>query len=176
MILEKIRGFNSELELNEQQRKLFQITRFLMVITFLGIVLRFLLGAEIDTNVIQEIYALLLGIMLSMIFELEIEGIYIILEENIYAIVQDCLGWKSMYLLTSLYLATPNKYLENIKYLFIGLLILQISNIVRIITTILLSEAGILSFEVIHSFLWQWGLSVVVFVLWYYWYTKILGK
>jgi len=166
----------ADIEFNERQEKLVVLMLFLGKLIVLGLILRLIIQYGPDTLMIQEFYAIMIGIILTLVFELEIEGINIIIGDSIYAIVQDCLGWKSMYLLTSLYVATPNKYSENFKLLLSGLVILQLSNIVRVVSTVVLTEMGVISFEVIHSFLWQWGLSFIVFGLWYYWYIKILGE
>jgi len=166
----------ADIEFNDRQEKLVVLMLFLGKLIVLGLILRLIIQYSPDTSMIQEFYAIMMGIILTLVFELEIEGINIIIGDSIYAIVQDCLGWKSMYLLTSLYIATPNKYSENFKLLLSGLVILQLSNIVRVISTVVLTEMGVISFEVIHSFLWQWVLSFIVFGLWYYWYVKILGK
>lgn len=171
MINEKL-----DVELNERQEKLLSIARFIVILFVLGIFLRLSLTLSLDTTRIQEYYAQFLAIILiGLGTSLEIQGIDIIIGNSIYRIVQDCMGWKSMYLLFSLYLATPNNYLQNLKYLGIGLVLLQVTNVVRVISTIYLAEAGLISFEIIHSLLWQWGLSIVVFGLWYYWYSKILN-
>lgn len=158
----------------ERQRKLLQSLIFLLKLIAVGLVFRAVLWIYPDTTGIQAAFADLIGLILSPFMTVDVNGVYILTLKNSYIIVQDCLGWKSMAVFTGLFIASTTQFREQVKYLAYGLVAIFVANIVRVASTIYLSEIGLISFEVIHTFLWRWGLTVIVFVLWLYWYTKVL--
>lgn len=163
-------------QLTEKQEDLLDTLIFTSKLILFGIILHLILYLQPDTTTIQEIYAAFIANTLTLLgIENTLQGIEIIIENTRYLIVQDCLGWKSMFLITALYFSTPHKIIKNIKHLLYGLIIIQIANVIRVISTIILAELGIISFDIIHDFLWQWGLSIIVIAMWYYWYTKIIN-
>jgi len=87
----------------------------------------------------------------------------------------DSTGWKSMYALLALTLATPPSDLKRkSRFLVIGIPAIFLLNYLRIITTILISlNFGIQYFEVVHTFLWREGLILAVIIFWYLWLKKV---
>jgi len=83
----------------------------------------------------------------------------------------DSTGWKTLYALFALTLATPKRRNdEKMKFLIWGLPLLFVVNFLRIVTTILVAVFyGFQYFEVVHIFLWREGLIVAVVLLWYLW-------
>lgn len=158
----------------ERQRKLLQSLVFLLKLVAVGLVFRAVLWIYPDTTGIQVVFADLIGMILSPFMTVDVNGVYILTLKKSYIIVQDCLGWKSMAVFTGLFIASTNKYIEQLRYLIYGLIAIFAANIVRVASTIYLSEVGVISFEVIHTVLWRWGLTFIVFVLWLYWYAQVL--
>jgi exosortase/archaeosortase family protein len=83
----------------------------------------------------------------------------------------DSTGWKSLYALVALALATPRKKLnKRVRFLAVGLPAIFIANYFRILSTILISlKFGFKYFDFVHGFLWSWGLIAAILLLWYMW-------
>jgi exosortase/archaeosortase family protein len=83
----------------------------------------------------------------------------------------DSTGWKSLYALVALALATPRKKLDKrIRFLTIGLPAIFIINYLRILSTILIClRFGFKYFDFVHGFLWGWGLIAAILAFWYIW-------
>ena len=83
----------------------------------------------------------------------------------------DSTGWKSLYALIALALATPNKKTKRrIKFLAVALPSIFILNYLRILSTILIClRFGFKYFDFVHGFLWSWGLISAILMLWYMW-------
>ncbi|MFQ3308112.1 MAG: exosortase/archaeosortase family protein [Candidatus Nanohaloarchaea archaeon] len=160
----------------ERQHKLYHTMLFLFKLLAVGLVFQMVLVIYPDTTGIQEWFASLMGLILSPFIPIDVNGIYIHTLNSSYMIVQDCLGWKSMAIFTGLFLASTRKYIQQARYLLLGIVAIFVANIIRVASTIYLSEIGLISFDLIHTFLWRWGLTVIVFLIWLYWYAKILDS
>ena len=89
----------------------------------------------------------------------------------------DSTGWKSMYALFALTIATPTIFKRKIRFLSICLPTIFLINFLRIITTILISlRYGFQYFEIIHTLLWREGLILAVVLIWYLWLRKSYSK
>jgi exosortase/archaeosortase family protein len=86
----------------------------------------------------------------------------------------DCTGWKSMYVLTALAIATPLiGWKSKLKFLGIGIPIIFVINYLRITTTMLIAlKFGWQYLDVVHNFLWREGLILAVVLIWYIWLRK----
>jgi len=160
----------------ERQEKLYKVLLFLIKMIFIGLLFRTVLFIYPDTYPLQNAFASLIGAILSPFMGIQVNEIYLLTAKNSYIIVQDCLGWKSMAVFTAIFISSLpfNKVIENLKYLFYGLAAIALANVIRVATTVYLSEIGWISFEIIHSFLWRWGLTLVILIIWLYIYTKLL--
>ncbi len=165
----EILGFQ---ELTDKQQKLLKTNVFIGKFLAVGAVFHLILHLYPDTTGIQEIFAgLLTSTMNAIGYEFTQSGIYIMDGASGYRIVQDCLGWKSMMAFTGLIVASGNVR-KNLRFLFGGLVLIAFANYIRVVTTIHLSEIGLITFEVIHSFLWTWSLTGIVLVIWFIWFTR----
>ncbi len=83
----------------------------------------------------------------------------------------DSTGWKSMYAIGALILATPiSKISRKIKFAVIGIAIIFLINYLRISSTILISaNFGFNLFDIIHTVLWREGLILAVVGVWLVW-------
>ncbi len=86
----------------------------------------------------------------------------------------DSTGWKSLYALFALVIATPiSTYNKKLRFLLIGLPAIFVLNFIRILTTILISlNFGFQYFDIVHTILWREGLILAVVGIWYYWLWK----
>lgn len=151
----------------ERQRRLHETSLFVLKLLFLGILFRLLLASSPDTYFLQELLASQVRTFLGFLgIELQQQGVLLIGEKGSYLINQDCLGWKSMAAFAALVIASAEEVRNLWKYLALGILGLIAVNFLRIVTTVVLSYHGILSFEIIHTFLWKWGLTLIVFGFW----------
>jgi exosortase/archaeosortase family protein len=83
----------------------------------------------------------------------------------------DSTGWKTLYALFALTIATPKRKMKDkLKFLAVGLPLLFAMNLLRIFTTILIAaDFGFQYFDVVHLFLWREGLITAVLIVWYVW-------
>jgi len=164
-------------EFNEFNQRLYETSIFVGKMLLAGLFFHLVLFVNPDTSFFQTVFASLMNNLLNFAgLEASHSGIRIITGEAVYVIVQDCLGWKSMAVFLALIYASTSRALENLNYIIGGLTVLVLANIVRVFSTIYLSEIGLISFEVIHGVLWRWSLTIVVLVLWFYWLKNVKDK
>jgi exosortase/archaeosortase family protein len=104
----------------------------------------------------------------------EQQGFLLIGEGANYLITRDCLGWKSMAAFVALVFASTENIRKEAGIILTGILGLGAANILRIVSTVMLSEAGIISFDIVHTFLWRWGMTFLVLAIWYLWLNDLL--
>lgn len=168
---EKIRELLDREELTERQERLLDTNIFLGKMLLVGAVFHLILYIYPNTVPVQEAFAgMITRIMNYLGYGFTSESVYILKEASAYEITQDCLGWKSMMAFTALMYASPGKLRRNLEYLGAGLAAIAVANVVRVVTTIHLSELGIISFEIIHGVLWKWSLTAIVLLAWIVWF------
>ncbi len=154
------------------QRRLYRTSVFLGKLLLVGAVFQSIIFLSPSTTQIQSFYAgFLTQIMNFFGAEAFNRGIDIYMGNgSIYRIVQDCLGWKSVMMFTGLTFASHEERSlgKSLKYLTTGTVMIQVGNVVRILSTIYLAESGVISFEVIHGLFWTWGLAALVLLIWMY--------
>lgn len=160
-------------DFNERQRKLYDTSIFLGKMLIAGAVFQTILFLYPDTYGIQAFFTRITAGTLNVIgMPATSEGILIFLEESSYRVTQDCLGWKSIAAFTGLMFASSDEVLDHRNFVVLGIAALLMGNLVRVVTTIYLSHANIISFEIIHGLFWKWGLTALVMALWLYWLRK----
>lgn len=163
--------------LDERQRKLFETSVFMAKMLIAGAFFHLLLLLYPDTTGLQTGLAEVTQRILEIFgVNLERQGINLIDYNVIYIVTQDCLGWKSMAAYTALIFSSTSEYRKYVKPLLIGLIAIAVINIVRIVTTIYLSHINLISFEIIHSLFWKWGLTFFVILIWAVWFHQKSGK
>jgi exosortase/archaeosortase family protein len=161
-------------EFTETQKKLFETLMFLTKLVAAGVVFRGILLVYPDTRLLQSLLASLINAMLnSSGIEAVREGIAITIGDTPYIITQDCLGWKSMAAFAGLVYASSKRTLEHLNFILQGFAVIIVANIIRVYSTVLLAEKGIFSFQIIHDFLWKWSLTLLVLIIWAYWFRKM---
>lgn len=168
--------FNPE-EFTETQQKLYQTLMFMGKLLIAGAVFQAILYIYPNTTSLQAFFAQIIGAMLSSTgINSTINGISILTSQAEYVITQDCLGWKSMAAFLGLMYASTERTLENLTFILQGIAIVIIANIIRVYTTVVLAERGIISFDLIHDVLWSWSLTFLVLGIWIYWLLELKDR
>lgn len=161
------------------REKLKKIMLFLVKLNLLAIPLYLAIYFNISFQPMQTFLAYLVSSFLKIIgysFTREDFLLTTFLENKLLQIEisWDSTGWKSMYALVALIVATPiSTYKDKFKFLLIGLPAIFVLNFLRIITTILISiKFGFHYFDFLHLFLWRTVLIASVLTLWYLWLKR----
>ena len=72
--------------------------------------------------------------------------------------------------------ASSRRAMEHAHFILQGFALIIIANIVRVYSTVLLAERGVISFQVIHDVLWSWSLTALVLVIWAFWLFKLKDR
>jgi len=175
---QKLRRYFQKLEkritkkFNNTQMQLWNIFIFLMIFASSALILHLLIWINWNPVMLQKIDAWLVSKILNLIGINTIWiGTYIKISGfGLIEIIKDCLGWKSFIALTSLIVASNFVSWKNkLLGIFFGMIFVFIINIIRLVTTFYLATKQIISFEVIHSILWRWGLTLFILLFWYIW-------
>lgn len=161
-------------EVKASNPKLIQLSKFISKLFFAGIIFQVIIHFQPNFNYFQKWLAEITTISLNTISQgYYLQDITIIGNSgNSYVVTRDCTGWKSLAAFVSLIFASADKFLKYYRYLFVGGFLIILANIARLITTVFLSEFGLISFNIIHNFLWRWGLTGIVIILWFIWLKK----
>lgn len=153
-------------ELDQRQQKLYKTTVFLAKLILAGMVFRAIIWVYPSTFGLQEALGWLITESLNLFgYHASRMGITVSVNQSAYIISQDCLGWKSAAALIGLSFASGS--FENKKRLIaLGTAVILAVNLVRIVSTIVLSQTGVVSFDFIHTVLWRWLLTLTVLVAW----------
>jgi exosortase/archaeosortase family protein len=171
----------------ETRKKLWTVALFLIAFNVLAIPMYLLLWLNLSfpplqTLLTEMVYSALkiLGYSVELVVS-QISLIPLIFVPQ-YAqkilITWDSTGWKTLYTLAALTIATPSVSMrEKLKFLAIGLPFLFVLNFVRILTTITFAISyGFQYFEVVHTLLWREGLILAVVLVWYMWLRVVKFK
>jgi exosortase/archaeosortase family protein len=161
------------------RKNLIEIVSFIIKLNILAIPLWFLIYIDFSLPFVQTFLAhAVQKTLIALGTQASVEGFSITVASGLkFMIVEinmDCTGWKSLYALTALTIATPFFNAKNkTKFLIIALPILFIINFLRIAMTI---EIGVLfgleRMMVVHTLLWREGLIAIVIIMWYLWMRK----
>lgn len=165
-------------KVKERRKKLLAILFFLLKLNILAIPLYILLYLNFTFVPLQDFLTYvtagslkLLGYSIDLKTDIRCNSPVISVSNQLICISWDSTGWKSLYLLAALVIATPLSNLKGkAKFLSISLPILFLINFLRILTTILFSLSfGFEYFEIVHTFFWRECLIFAVIVIWYLW-------
>ena len=161
------------------RKNLIEIVNFIIKLNILAIPLWFLIYIDFSLPLVQIFIAHAVQRTLVVLgTQASVEGFFITVASHLkFMIIEinvDCTGWKSLYALTALTIATPFFAAKNkTKFLIIALTILFVINFLRIVTTV---EIGVLfgleRMWVVHTLLWREGLIAIVIIMWYLWAKK----
>ncbi len=157
-------------------KKLKSVLIFLAIFNLLAIPLYFALYNDFSFRPLQELNAnLVAGTLKTIGYNAYADGISVVLQSDGITrnidISWDSSGWKSMYAVASLILATPvSRLARKMGFAAAAVGIIFLVNYLRILTTIWISaKFGFDLFDVIHTILWREGLIMVVVAVWLGW-------
>jgi len=151
---------------------LFLVKFNLLLIPFYGVII-----FDINFYPVQEWFANFIGSVLRVFgYNVEIDWIFIYIEDlPVIDISRDCIGWKSVYSVIALVLASPGLLKKKLKFLVYWIPGLLLINIVRVVGTILIGlKFGAYYLDIIHKFVWQEIMIVVIIGVWYLWLRKVI--
>ena len=168
-------------KLTDKQKRLFNILLFLAKFFLLSFVLHFFIWLNIDIYRIELLVANIIGFFFTM-FGIAIsraDTLFIFSDSSgtlVAQITRDCVAWKSILAFICLIFATnEGTSIRKIYAMVTGSIIIFIANIVRLTTTFALVESyGIIYFNLIHNFLWQFGMIFIIIYLWHLMRSRIL--
>jgi len=161
------------------KRKLFAVICFLINFNLLAVPFYSLLFLDFSLPQVQTFLATAIAKALQMFgYQVASKGyvltLFTINEIARVNITVDCLGWKSMYVLSALVLAVTYPLRKKIKFLLVALPAIFLINYLRIVSTLLFVLAyGFRYLDFVHGILWQEGLVAVVVLAWYLWLRQI---
>jgi exosortase/archaeosortase family protein len=166
-----------------EKKKLELILKFLVVFNLLAIPLYIVLMLDIDFIPLQNFFAFLLEKSISILghaVSREEFLLYIFTGSSFMVIdvSRDCIGWKGVYTLASLVIATPIGTLKKkFKFLLIWIPILTLINFFRVFATILVGiYSNVEVMRILHRFLWQYVQILIILSIWYLWLRKNMTK
>lgn len=81
----------------------------------------------------------------------------------------DSTGWKSMLVVAALVLASPRSWRSRLSGVAAAVIGVFVLNVTRVISMIYGVTVLGLEYEFLHAFLWRWGLTAAVLVIWGLW-------
>ncbi|MFB6209849.1 MAG: exosortase/archaeosortase family protein [Candidatus Nanohaloarchaea archaeon] len=154
-------------EETEKQPRNVKMAKFVGKLLAMGILFHLILFLDPETTFPQEILADMSSWFLNLLgYSFETRGVTVFGLEGAYIITRDCLGWKSVAVFSALVIATP-EIKRKTRKLFFGTLMILVANFVRVTSTVILAEEKIISFDLIHTLLWRWGMTFLVLAIWY---------
>lgn len=159
----------------DKDKILLNLVKFFIFFNLLSIPMYYLIYTNLSLPFLQSSIAILTNQIFNLIgIKSEIENFTLIVEKINFTISTDSTGWKSIYILTALALATPSiEISRKVKFLVIGVPAIFLINILRILTTIWITvRLGFEYFDIVHTFLWREGLILAVLMVWIFWVTK----
>jgi len=159
------------------QRRLLSVAQFLVVFNILAIPMYVILLTDATFPPLQDFLASITAISLQH------QGISAIASGSFLTIIDandvvhnvqisfDSTGWKTVYALAALVIATPLPNIRRkLRFLLFALPGIFVLNFLRIWSTIWYSFVfGWQNFDVVHTLLWREGLIAVVLLFWFFW-------
>lgn len=170
--IERMRSrFRERVErLTERQRRLLAAFRFLVVFTLLASPLYLLIAVGWEgTWLRQGMAAASTPILRVLGVEAVRNGAFIDAGTFLINVTRDSTGWKSALALTALIIATPASWRRRIQGIAIGVVVIAAANVLRIVTMVYASVVHQAPYELLHTVLWRWGLTLVVLGAWLVW-------
>jgi exosortase/archaeosortase family protein len=130
---------------------------------------------DINFYRLQAIFASFIAWVLRLLgYSPQVSDIFIHVGNLPIDISRDCIGWKSIYSLFALVLASPGKLKDKSKFLGIWLPAMMVLNIFRVLIIILIGlRFGAKTLEIVHKFVWQEIMIIAIVVIWLLWLKKV---
>ncbi len=157
------------------QVRLWNALVFLLRFTVLAIPFHMVIWTNFDAYFLQAIVAKAVSYLLSLsgAFVSQAGNFLYIETPSLWTveIIKDCVGWKSFLAFTGLIFAVRGASAKTrIAGVLLGAPVIFFGNIIRIYTSIYASLIfGVEKFSLIHDVLWQWGMILLVLLVWLFW-------
>lgn len=156
--------------------RLWQVLKFLILFNLLAIPLYLIFFFKISLYPLQllerdetSFILLIFGVNHE---RTDFEGLPSIkMGEQSIVISEACTAWRSILAFLALVIASPRSWRFK-KNALIGVPLIYLFNLIRLATICLISLILPSVTDFIHTILWREGLMLVIFVLWYYWFTR----
>ncbi len=157
--------------LDERNRRLFDTLLFLIRFTLLAAPVYILLWHGWDPVWLRSLNATISSQVLDLVgLETASSGTFLSAPSILVDVSVDSTGWKSMIAVTALVLATLQEgWRKRLYGIVAGIGLVFIGNIGRITSMVYAVEVLGADYEFIHTFLWRWGLTILVFGYWTLW-------
>lgn len=161
-------------QLNPRQQRLFSAFRFLAAFTLLSGPFYFALNSGWNAAGIRSITASVSAVVLDVVgLQVSSAGSFVHGSEMVLDVTRDSTGWKSVLAFTALVLATGRPLRQTARGLIAGITALFAANVLRITTMFYAVTVYDVSYELLHTVLWRWGLTAAVLVTWMWWISDI---
>ncbi len=171
--------------LSREQKKLLQVLLFLVKFGIASIPIYIIMALDIDFFYMQNMEAIQVNLILnslginSTIYYCSGEcspsppGMPTITYKSFaMGVDRACTGYRSLFALIGLILATPKiKIGKRKKGIVFAFAVIYMANIIRLVSTFYLSLD--FDFEIIHNLMWREGMIGVVFLSWVFWLKKL---
>lgn len=159
----------------QKKETLKRVVWFLVKFNLLLIPFYAVLYFDIDFFLLQELFASFIGSIVRIWgYSVEVDGIFIYIEDLAIDISRDCLGWKSAYSLVALVIASSGGLKEKLKFLVIWVPGMLVFNVFRVLLVILVGlKFGVRWFEIFHTYVWQQIMIIAIVGVWYLWLRKV---
>ncbi|MDY6773832.1 MAG: archaeosortase/exosortase family protein [Candidatus Nanohaloarchaea archaeon] len=168
VVREAYRGFRRGLD--GRQERLFRIFSFLMKFLLLAAPFYLVLGSGWEAEGLRGFIA---GISASILQLLGIKatssGTFVEVGNLLLDVTRDSTGWKSVAVLAALVFASPLEVGEKLKGVLVGVPLILAVNVLRIVSMVYAVTVWGVEYEFLHLFLWRWGLTGAVILLWASW-------
>ncbi len=154
----------------ESLRKVFIFATKLLILSFL----MYIISLNVNFLPMQEASAEFTDNALNALnIPTEREKIRIGVQGKDFLITEDCTAWKGMFFFLSLVIASGSTLKKTVKGLAVGIPVIYALNLLRILLLILFTvQLGPHIYDLLHTFLWQTGMVVSVFILWVMWLRR----
>ncbi|MDY6771174.1 MAG: exosortase/archaeosortase family protein [Candidatus Nanohaloarchaea archaeon] len=160
-----------EEQLSQQNQRLWDVLLFLTLFTVLAAPLYLLLWQGWNPVWLRELNATVASQLLGLVgLDTAHSGPYLAAEHLTVNVSTDSTGWKSMIAVVGLVLAVRGEAArKRLIGILGGVVIVVTGNLVRITSMVYAVEVLQMDYAFIHTFLWRWGLTFLVFGYWVLW-------
>ncbi len=173
-------------KITKQQARLYQTLEFLVRLLALSIPLYAIL-LFVDLILLQNLVAQEMMWLFKVLgWPVTGEGLLFTTTNTgfVFMIAEDCTAWKSMIFFFALIFAVPGKFFKKKAFgmkkpstlkrrligLGIGIPVIWVGNLARILGIVWVEQTfGAETAMIVHAYLWQLGLIVLVLLLWFVW-------
>lgn len=153
-----------------RQERLYEGLRFLVVFTVLAAPLYLVLDSGWEAYGVRTVNAAMSAAALNLAgLPATSSGPFLSVGELLVDVTRDSTGWKSVLAFAALVLATRRPRRSKLYGLAAGVTVILVANVVRITSTVYAVHVLGIDYELLHTVLWRWGLTAVVFAAWLTW-------